>query len=415
METMKNELQEKKIFKLRNQIRNYAWGSKTYISHLQGKDEISEEPQAELWMGTHPQSPSRIMINGKEESLLKVISEDPRKMLGEKTAGNFNNELPFLFKILAAASPLSIQAHPNKKQAERGFNLENIQGISLHSSERNYIDNNHKPELICALTSFEAMCGFQPIKDIVERIKYLKLEDQIPGIIELDINSSAANLKKIFSTLLRTPEEIQTKCIGVLINRITKLEPRNENDKLIFKWISKLAAIYPKDMGVFLPLFLNVIKLKLGEGLFIDAGILHSYLNGCGVEIMANSDNVLRGGLTSKKVDIPELIKTLKFEESGLKKIKPKIVNNEYIYHTSAREFQLSKLIIKDDEPFVKSNLFSAEIILCTMGSGEIKWLDSVMELKQGESVFIPFSISEYSINGDLHLFRVLVPSGETG
>ncbi|NQT65646.1 MAG: mannose-6-phosphate isomerase, class I, partial [FCB group bacterium] len=305
-----------------------------------------------------------------------------------------------------------IQAHPNKAQARKGFKLENEKNIPLNSPERNYKDNNHKPELLCALTNFEVMCGFQPIKDIVERIKYLQLEDHIPRMKELEIDPTAKNLKKMLSKLMVKHDDGQTKKVGILVNKIAESEPIDENETLIFRWIVKLAAIYPKDMGVFSPLFLNVIKLKPGEALFIEAGVLHTYLSGCGVEIMANSDNVLRGGLTPKKVDIPGLIKILKFDNDGLKKIQPKFNKGEYIYQTSAAEFQLSKIIVKDNEPFVRSNILSAEIILCAEGTGLITWSDSSHELKQGESVFIPFAISEYSIEGSTELFRVVVPTG---
>ena len=405
-----SESNKLKIFKLRNNILEYAWGSRTFISHLLGRDEASLEPQAELWMGTHLSAPSRILTNGKEDTLLSIINKDPIGMLGKIDALKFKNGLPFLFKVLAAASPLSIQVHPNKTQAEKGFKLENEKNIPLNSPERNYKDNNHKPELICALTNFEVMCRFQAIENIVERVKYLQLEDYIPGIKELENDPTAENLKKMFSELMNEHDDSQTKKISILINKIADSHPRDENEILIFKWVSRLAAIYPKDMGVFSPLFLNVLKLNPGEALFIEAGVLHSYLNGCGVEVMANSDNVLRGGLTHKKINLPELVKILKFDHEGLKKIKPELDENEYIYHTSAREYQLSKILINNREPFVRSNILSAEIILCTKGTGSIKWAGSALELKSGDSIFIPFAISAYSIEGSMELFRVTIP-----
>jgi len=405
-----NKTNNIKIFKLRNHIFDYAWGSKTFISHLLGRDEASQEPQAELWMGTHSVATSRIMANGKEESLLEIINQDPYKMLGKKIVDKFNNSLPFLFKVLAAASPLSIQAHPSKAQARKGFKLENKENIPLNSPERNYKDDNHKPELICALTNFEVMCGFQPLKEIVDRVKYLQLENHIPRMKELKADPCARNLKKMFLELMNKHNDNQTKKVSILINKIIEFEPRDENEVLIFRWITKLAAIYPKDMGVFSPLFLNIVTLKPGDALFIDAGVLHSYLNGCGVEIMASSDNVLRGGLTPKKVDLLELIKILKFDNDGLKKIQPIINKNEYIYQTSAKEFQLSKIRLDNDEPFVNANISSAEIILCTEGTGSITWLDSSLELKAGESVFVPYAITEYVINGSIELFRAVVP-----
>lgn len=397
-----------RIYKLRNPIRDYVWGSKTFISELLGRDEVSEEPQAELWMGTHPLASSSIMLNGKEGSLLQIINKYPKKMLGEKTAGKFNNSLPFLLKVLAAASPLSVQAHPSKIQAKKGFKLENKKNIPTDSPERTYKDDNHKPELICALTNFDAMCGFQPVKEIVERIKYLRLEDHIQGIKDIETDR---NLKKIFLELMSNNNNDQIKKVGLLVNKLAEFEPRDDNEAIIFKWMKKLAAIYPTDLGVFAPLFLKMVKLKPGEALFIDAGVLHSYLNGCGVEIMANSDNVLRGGLTHKKVDLSELVKILNFDSSDFKKIEPKMDKNENIYQTTATEFQLSRIIVKDDEPFIRANISSVEIILCTGGKGSITWSRSSLELKSGESVFIPFAISEYSINGSMDLFRVVVPA----
>ncbi len=400
-----------RIFKLRNPILDYAWGSKTFISHLLGRDEASLEPQAELWMGAHPVAPSRIKINSSEVSLLEITKDEPYKMLGKKIADKFNNRLPFLVKVLAAASPLSIQAHPSKDQAVKGFKFENKNNIPLNSPDRTYKDDNHKPELICALTNFDAMCGFQPVKEMVERIKYLQLEDQIPGIKELDTDPCPKNLKRMFLELMSKHNDDQTKKVSVLINKLAEFKPRDDHEAIIFRWMLRLAAIYPTDMGVFSPLFLNIVKLKPGEALFLEAGVLHAYLNGSGVEIMASSDNVLRGGLTSKKVDLPELVKILNFDQIGLTKIEPKIGKNESIYRTSTQEYQLSKIIIREDEPFANADISSAEIILCTEGKGSIKWSQSSLELKSGESIFIPFAISEYSIEGSMELFRAVVPT----
>jgi len=200
------------------------------------------------------------------------------------------------------------------------------------------------------------------------------------------------------------------KQISNLIGKFKDLRPRDEQEVLIFKWIAKLAAIYPKDMGVYSPLFLNIVKLKPAEAIFINAGVLHSYLSGCGVEVMANSDNVLRGGLTSKKIDIPELLRILNFDYNGLKRISPTIDNYEQIYKTPAVEFQLSKITIKNKQIHENSKMVSAEIILFIEGSGVIKWSGSSLEVKQGDSVFIPFAITNYEIVGNLEFFRVIVP-----
>ena len=397
-----------KIYKLRNPIRDYEWGSKTFISNLLGRDFPAEEPQAEMWLGTNPLSPSKVKINGSEGSLLEIINKDPVQMLGAKAAVKFSNKLPFLFKVLAAANPLSLQAHPAKKIAEEGFRLEDEQNIPLGSPERTYKDVNHKPELICALTGFEALCGFQPIAEIVERVKYLGLEEYFPSIDRRE--STSNNLKKIFMGIMSEHNDEQPKKISVLINKISAAKARNDRDILIFKWVTKLAAIYPYDMGVFAPLFLNLVKLSPGDALFINAGVLHSYLNGCGVEIMANSDNVLRGGFTNKKVDLPQLIKTLEFSANSLMKIKPEKNNNEIIYKSPAYEFQLSKIIISRDQDYINRNILSAEILLCVGGEGKLIWSDDSLKISSGESVFVPQAISEYRFSGDMELFRAVVP-----
>ena len=397
-----------RIYKLRNPIRDYEWGSKTFISNLLGRELPAEEPQAEMWLGTNPLSPSKVKINGSEGSLLEIINQDPKQMLGHKVAVKFGNKLPFLFKVLAAASPLSLQAHPASYLAEEGFKLENEQNIPLGSPERTYKDVNHKPELICALTGFEALCGFQSIAEIVERVKYLGLEEHFPSIDRRE--STSKNLKKIFLGIMSEHNDEQPKKISVLINKISAAKARNDREILIFKWITKLAVIYPYDMGVFAPLFLNLVKLSPGDALFIDAGVLHSYLNGCGVEIMANSDNVLRGGLTNKKVDLPQLTKTLEFSADSLMRIEPEKNNNEIFYKSPANEFQLSKIIVIDDKDYINRNILSAEILLCVGGEGKLTWSDDTLKISSGESVFVPQAISEYICSGDMELFRAVVP-----
>ncbi len=405
-----NNSENLQIFKLENQIQNYAWGSKTFIPELLGKATTSQETQAELWMGSHLKASSKVTMNCRKKSLRDIILSNPEEMLGEKISRQFNSNLPFLFKVLAAGSPLSIQVHPNKTQAEEGFKLENEKEIPLGSSKRNYKDDNHKPELICALTNFELMCGFQPIKDIVDMIKYLQLDEILVRSKELELDMKAYNLQKMFSNLMSKQGVEQNKVVNKLRKKITELQPRDEKERLIFKWIKTLVSSYPNDMGVFSPLFLNVIKLEPGDALFLDAGVLHSYLDGCGIEIMANSDNVLRGGLTPKNIDLPELLKVLKFDVEKLRKIQPEIIKNEIVYRTPAQEFQLSKIVVHNNKPFINKKITSPEIMLCTSGSGKISWKDSVLEIKKGESIFIPFSISEYMFEGTMELFRAVVP-----
>jgi len=400
------------IYKLKNKIQKYVWGSKTFIPELLGFTNPDAEPQAELWMGTHPKAPSEISKNDKTISLADLIKQNPETILGSEVASNFNNKLPFLFKVLAAEEPLSIQVHPNLKQAEEGFNRENKAGISLDSPTRNYKDDNHKPELICALTPFDAMCGFRDVNEIVEILTYLDLVKILPGTVELQKDPSEDSLKHFFTSLMKSTAKEKTVFVNSLIRETSNKTPRTQNEKLIFAWILKLSLKYPADVGIFAPILLNVIKLQPGEALYLNAGILHAYLHGAGIEIMANSDNVLRGGLTSKHVDVPELLKTLSFSSGKTVIIKPKQQRrNEFIYQTPAREFELSFLKNSDKNHFNIKETKCSQILLCTKGNSEIYWNSNKnLKVKKGESIFISAGVKNLILEGYAEFYRAVVP-----
>ncbi|MCF7859355.1 MAG: mannose-6-phosphate isomerase, class I [Candidatus Cloacimonetes bacterium] len=399
------------IYKLINPIRNYGWGSKSFISTFLGKGSPSVEPEAEMWLGAHPLASSKVISRGKELLLVDLIKENPKQMLSENLANRFKNRLPFLFKMLAAEMPLSIQAHPDKKQAEAGFKKEDSINIPRGSDNRNYKDENHKPELIYALTEFELMCGFQPPSEIIKRMEYLRIFQMIPGLNQLSKDSSANNIRAIFRSLMSVKAKQAEEYVKALTEKISLAKARNDEDRLIFKWIAKLAALHPQDIGVFSPLILNVLRLLPGQALFIKAGILHSYLHGSGLEVMANSDNVLRGGLTHKKIDLVELDKILKFEPINIQKLQQFDHNKEIIYRTSAEEFQLSRIMLNEEESYENSQIKSPEILLCTEGFGKINSQGTRLEFKKGDSIFIPFAVKAYRLTGTMGLFRVVVPS----
>jgi len=395
----------KNISILKNKIQEYDWGSYTAISELLGESSPSDTPQAELWMGAHPKAASAVEENGKCLPLNELIREYPEDILGKSTAKKFDNRLPYLFKVLAAAKPLSIQAHPNRLQAEEGFEKESKRGISLNAPDRSYKDKNHKPECICAITPFLALNGFRKIPDILllsEKISITGLEKELR---ELRNNPNSQGLRIFFNSVMTLDTERKKAVISHAIKNAEKF-----SDDPVFQWIIRLYHEYPSDIGVLSPLWLNLICLKLGEAMFLPAGSLHAYLDGVGIELMANSDNVLRGGLTPKHVDVSELLQILNFEAKDVNILLPeKISDYESVYKTPAEEFLLSVVSIKDKAEFFNK---SVEILLCTEGKGIIHNIEKnhKVDISKGTSVIIPAAAHNYLIQGNLTLYKASVP-----
>ena len=393
------------VFKLQNVIQDYAWGSEDYISDLLGLPIIPGQSKAELWMGVHPKAPSR--ISSEDCTLLELINNNATAMLGEKVITDFSRKLPFLLKVLSAATPLSIQAHPNLEQAEKGFALENKLEIPLFALHRNYKDDNHKPELICALTPFTVMCGFRSSRKIREFLDSFGMHSILPDYDDIEIGES--QLKRFFSKLMNTEKKLIANWVNILLININDIEITSEN-KLIIKWIKRLNKFYPGDVGVFAPILLNLIELLPGQAVYLDAGILHAYLEGSGIEIMANSDNVLRGGLTPKHIDVSELLKTLIFRSGQMELTEPfNFNNNEYIYETPATEFELSRIELFNKLTFDIISI-GPEILLCTKGALELTCESTKMSINKGESIFVSAKCRQYSLLGNGQLFRAIIP-----
>src|SRR6266540_2262539 len=281
------------IVPLDNPVQNYAWGSRTAIADLLGRPAPGGRPEAELWIGAHPQAPSRLAavpgplgrdgVPGGPRTLDALIRSAPEAMLGPEAVRRWAGELPLLMKMIAAAEPLSIQCHPNREQALAGFAREDAEGLPRDAPQRNYRDPNHKPELVVALTRFVGLKGFRPVEEIARGLGSL----EVP---ELRAAAGAA---------------------------------RRRGDDAAFSWMERLHAKYPGDIGVFAPLLLNLFELAPEDGLFLSAGELHAYLEGTAIEVMASSDNVLRGGLTPKHVDVPELLAVGAFRPSPPVVLRP--------------------------------------------------------------------------------------------
>lgn len=397
------------IYRLENVIQPYAWGSKTAIAELLGLPVPQDDPLAELWMGTHPKGPSMAVVGSDRFSLQELIENKPKEMLGEDAAGRFGASLPYLFKVLAAAKPLSIQAHPNRQEAIEGFARENNEKKPIDAKDRNYRDNNHKPEIICALTPFWALNGFRAVE---ETVRYL--EPVIPTNLEnafLEFKSKGEDgRKRFFKTLMTLPEEKRKQACDEIVIQAASLATQSD----VYKWMVGLADAYPADMGVLSPALLNLIRLSPGQAMYLPAGQLHAYLDGTGIELMANSDNVLRGGLTPKHVDLPELLRVVRFTLTEVEILEAEQTERrEFIYPCPAEEFALSRIDVEAGRPYISLPERSLEILLCTEGGGLMTiGSNENMPVKKGDSLAVPAVIDGYELSGEMTLYKAAIPLG---
>ena len=398
---------------LKNTVQDYAWGSLTAIPELL-RQPATGSPQAELWMGAHPKAPSQVYHDGKWESLLQVIEAHPTEVLGKEAAEKFGGKLPYLFKVLAAAKPLSIQAHPNLNQAKEGFARENRLGISLMASNRNYKDDNHKPECICALTRFWGMNGFRGIPEITRYLGRLCRDVLAGEIALLESQPDSQGLKHLFESLLTMPPEKKTAAISSAVSRAGSFKaPGDLLADPVFQWILRLHTEYPNDLGVLFPALFNLFCLETGQALYLASGEPHAYLDGVGIELMANSDNVLRGGLTPKHLDVPELLNVLTFQERAPSVLLPRKCSEvEWVYDTPAEEFSLSVISVFPKSYWSSHRNRSAEILLCTEGRLVLDSgiYDDPIHLFKGVSVVVPASIGQYHLYGRGVCYKASVP-----
>ncbi|MBW1910898.1 MAG: mannose-6-phosphate isomerase, class I [Deltaproteobacteria bacterium] len=396
------------ISPLKNPVQEYAWGSETAIQALLGETEAAGKPMAELWMGAHPKAPSKVLVDGNWESLDEVIDLNPESILGRRVVQAFSSKLPFLFKVLAAASPLSIQVHPSLEQASEGYARENALGIPLDSPDRNYKDDNHKPEILCALSPFQGLMGFRKIEEILGLMNEVSSSTLSHELELLRGSPDSHGLKRFFTSLVTMDKTRQRLIVSEAAGIAEKRSPQEP----IFHWMSKLNRAYPGDVGVFSPIILNLVELEPGEALYIPAGELHAYLDGVGIELMANSDNVLRGGLTPKHVDVPELLKIVSFKSRPVGKIEPLRKGTcESIYPAQSREFMLSVISLNKGSSFASPRTRSVEILICTEGEAEIEDLGNgeLLPLSRGRSVIVPAGVSRYRIDGNAIVYKASV------
>ena len=396
-----------KIYKLQGKVMHYAWGGYEYIPALLGTGNPSHQPFAEYWMGAHPSAPSELIMPEGNRSLHAIIKEDPVTVISQKVTDRFG-DLPYLFKVQDVHKILSIQVHPDKTEAEKGFEREEAEGIPLNAPHRNYKDRNHKPEVLVALSEFWLLHGFRQKNDIEYTL------GDIPEFNVLLPYFKREGLKALYQFVM----EMEQVDINGLLTNLIKREIRRKNDNQLTRempgwWIAKLfdnnkGEIGDIDRAVFSIYFFNIVKVNPGESVFQGAGIPHAYLEGQCVELMANSDNVLRAGLTPKHIDVPELMKHTLFES-----IVPEIISGnevltgERIYPCPVPDFGIAKIELSSTVSY-SGTARSLEIMIVVEGGA---FINNTLVLKKGEAVAV-FAGESYTIEASGHctMFKAFVP-----
>ncbi|MGE6288130.1 mannose-6-phosphate isomerase, class I [Aeromonas media] len=375
---------------MQNPIQGYDWGSHDALTTLFGIPNPAGKPQAELWMGAHPNGCSEVVLAGDVQKLSTLINSAPAAVLGDATQARFGS-LPFLFKVLCAEKALSIQVHPSKAQAEAGFAREEAAGIDIKASNRNYKDPNHKPELVFALTPYQAMNGFRAIPAILALFERVKLATIADLVAALAANQHEAGLQHFFHQLLiLTGPRKEEALAGLLAYAAT------HQDEETFALVTSLAAQYPGDVGLFSPLLLNVVTLQPGQAMYLDACTPHAYVRGTGLEIMANSDNVLRAGLTPKYIDVAELLDCTRCLAKPDDQIllSPRMEGAVQHYDVPVPDFTFS--VYPAGEHALTTT--SAEILFAIDGTVILQQGKQSLRLEKGQSAFIPAATGSYQL-----------------
>jgi mannose-6-phosphate isomerase len=397
------------VFAVDGVERDYAWGSTTAIQRLLGR-EPDGRPCAELWFGAHADDPAHVPVLGA--TLDTVIEADPLGLLGQRVVDRFGPRLPFLLKVLAADKALSIQVHPTLDQARAGYAADNAAGLAPDAPRRNYRDANHKPELLCALTPFEALCGFRPVADTVRLLDALRLDGLRPVRDLLADPGAGLRAAVAYLLTLADPAPLVTAVLGAAAT----VEPPSE-------WHGAARAVLlagadlPDDIGVVLALLLNHVRLRPGEAIYLAAGNVHAYLRGTGVEIMANSDNVLRCGLTPKHVDVAELLKVADFSELTRPRRRPDRADVRGTdFGAPVPDFRLRVADLdgyrepgRADGSCATDTAGLPQLVLCTSGRVTVDVGASSVELTPGRAAFVPAGETAVSLTGAGRTFLATV------
>ncbi|MFI9720713.1 mannose-6-phosphate isomerase, class I [Streptomyces sp. NPDC052396] len=387
-------------------VRPYAWGSTTAIPELL-RIPPTGEPQAELWMGAHPGAPSLTDRGDGPRPLSELIAADPEGELGAPAVRRFGPRLPFLLKLLAAAAPLSLQVHPDLAQAEAGFAAEEARGVPRDAPDRNYRDPNHKPELLCALTPFDGLCGFRDPLHTAELLAALNVDSLKPYADLLHAHPEADALREVLTAVLTAERSAMAGTVTQAAAAAEALAAEPGPYQAAYAAYATLARHCPGDPGVIAAMLLNHIRLQPGEALYLGAGVPHAYVEGLGVEIMANSDNVLRCGLTPKHIDVPELLRVVRFEAGTPAVLRPEAgAGEEEVYETPVDEFRLSRWVRPAGAPPRELDPAAAQILLCTEGTALLHGADGEeLTLERGRSAFLRAG-ERVRLGGECTVFR---------
>ena len=401
-------------YKLFNKIQNYDWGTtndEAFIPNFLGTDPKPNVPYAELWIGAHPKAPSEIEVNGKLIPLNIILEEHPVEYLGNYAAKKFNKKFPFLLKILSAARALSIQTHPDKEQAKK-----------LHAADpKNYPDDNHKPEIAIAVDSLTAIAGFRPAEEIVENLRSLPELKEYAGESEYEkiFNSvgkseKEKSIKELYAVIMKKSDE--TERLNNCVEGIRQRFLAKENLSLEESQFLTQYKLFGSDVGLLSFFFFNFVQLKPHQAIFTKAGVPHAYIKGNIIECMANSDNVVRAGLTNKFKDVNTLLEIMRYDFEKYEIINSEAKSSEVKYKTPAEEFEVS--YFKKDtglDEKINSNDKPA-VYLIYNGSLKVSWEYGEKKMSQkfskGESFLVPASLAQYEIYSEegMSFYKVEVP-----
>ena len=387
----------------------YAWGSHTAIAELQGRPAPTGRPEAELWMGAHPSAPSGVERSGVRSALDAVIAADPSGELGAASAARFGGRLPFLLKVLAADKALSIQVHPSREQAEAGYRAESERGLAPGDKSRNYVDDWPKPELLCALTRFEALAGMRTAADAAALLRALEVSELAPlaaelaGPAEPTGPAGPAVLSQALATILTWPAEGRGALVASVVSACERVAAGGGEYAAACEATARIAGDHPGDLGAVASLLLRYAVLQPGEAVFLPAGAPHAYLRGTGIELLANSDNVVRAGLTAKHIDVPELLK-LTDPAVHVPVIEPRPLGGGVsVYDSPAPEFRLYRAELGPGE--VPLPGVGARVVLCTEGAGALRAISGALKVGRGESCYLSAADGTVTAAGPAVLF----------
>jgi len=374
------------LFRLEAPIRKYAWGSRESLARIRGAAFPTTEPEAELWIGAHASDPARVPNLGP---LNELIAAEPDRFLGERTNQKFGAHLPFLLKLLAVDKPLSLQVHPTKEQARLGFADENEAGISINSPDRTFVDENHKPELVVAVSDFRALVGFRKVEEITRLVEEFvahgasTLATRI--LAPLRRAPNARGLRGVLKGLIGQPDD--AAFVAQTVQAALRVSRGTGEFAATARWLIDIAHSYPVRPDVVVMLLLNLFQLSPGEAVYVAPGQVHAYLDGLAIEIMASSDNVLRGGLTAKHVDVPAFLALIDCAPGSFPRFEGVVNGPTTSWTPPIDDFLLMRIECGAGSEALEA--VTPLVLFAISNSATISRGSEILELRQGESAFV--------------------------